>query len=326
MKKIMLISREEIIKHPILRVISEKEDVKCSVNVFNHPIRNVLKVLFWKGNYIVSDPIVAMLCFWRKYSFFSLEMFEYQVEEDKIKNKIRNKIFKIFHFLALSRAESIVFPNDVRLNFYVNKYSLNKGKCKIYPNYPSQIVLNQINELLIRRDNSELSFQNFFSSLGYNIKDSLKGKEIYVYIGTINKGVRGIEKIIESVRQKKDAFLIFAGPQREKHYMLFEKTDHYIYVGSLEHKKALELLCISKYAFLYYSTELMNTNYCAPVKLFEYINAGLILISNKCVGMTEYTNVISYFLDEDGRIKRNQKFKFDARNSMLGLSYEKNFE
>lgn len=326
MKKNLLISREEINKHPILNIICKKKDVVHSINIKNRPIINLLRILCWQGDYIVTDPIVAILCLWRRYTFYSLEMFEYQVDERNNRNKIRNKIFKLFHYVALKKANKVIFPNEVRMEYYLNKISLDKSKCKVYPNYPSQSVLNEIDDILLRKENSELNLESFFYSLGYDLKNDIENRDVYVYIGTINKGVRGIDKIIDAIRKKQNSFLIFAGPQREKNFKEFEMSDCYIYLGQLEQKKALELLCISNYAILYYSRDLKNTNYCAPVKLFEYINANVNIISNKCVGLSEYYNVIYSFFSDDGHIIKNEDYDSNANKSFIGKSYEKNFE
>lgn len=326
MNKSMLVARERIDKHPILRVIATQSFVHSEVNIKNKPLTSILKVFFWRGEFIVSDPIVAILCLWRKFTFYSLEMFEYQVEELNFKDTLRNILFKSLHYLALKKAHKVIFPNAIRKKFYLEQYSMHEEKCFIYPNYPSEETLISLREIRKEINGSNMNLTLFLNSLGVDFNEDLTEKDIFVYIGTISKGARGVKKILESVRKKKNAFLILAGPQKQKIFEKDEVGDYYIYIGEVAHISALKLLFLSDFGFLYYSTKLKNTNYCAPVKLFEYINTGVNLVANKSMGLNEYKRAIMYYLEDDDSLTKNSEYQPEFINQLAKISYESNFE
>jgi len=325
MIKNLLLAREDIEQHPVLRVLNEQPSTVKSINIKKKP-SFLIKALFWKGEFVVSDPVVALLCIWRAFTFYSLEMFEYQVEKKSLKSKLRNRIFKYTHYLALKRAKTIVFPNQIRKEFYLKKYSLQSDRIKIQPNYPSEKTLGILSEIKDDVHNSGLSLKSFLSSQGVNTSMDFSDKEVFVYIGSINRGNRGIETILAGVQKRKDAILIIAGPQREKIFSVGEEGDSYIYVGKLEHSEALKLLFLANYGMLYYSASLKNTDFCAPVKIFEYINAGIGIVANRCQGLDEYSSAISLYIEENGSIKENALYKEDAFNSLKNISFESNFK
>lgn len=321
----LLLAREDIDQHPVLRVLSEQCSTAKSINIKKKP-SFIVKALFWKGEFVVTDPLVALLCIWRAFTFYSLEMFEYQVEEKSLKSKLRNRIFKYTHYLALKRAKTIVFPNQIRKDFYLKKYKLQSNKVKIQPNYPSQKTLGIISEIRENVHNIGLSLNDFLSTHGVNTSTDFSDKEIFVYIGSINRGNRGIENILTGVKKRKNAILVIAGPQREPIFSVGEETNCHIYIGKLHHKEALKLLFLAKYGVLYYSSSLKNTDYCAPVKIFEYINAGIGIVSNRCKGLEEYNSVISMYLEDDGTISENDFYKEDAIHRLMNVDFESNFK
>ncbi|KPM84274.1 hypothetical protein [Pseudoalteromonas lipolytica] len=325
MSKNLLVTRESIENHPILRVLEQQNSTLRSLNVKERPL-NILKVLTWKGDFLVSDPIVALLCFWRTFTFYSLEMFEFQVANVGIRNKVRNFTFKVSHFIALKRAQKVVFPNEIRKEYYVDKYNL-KNEVNIYPNYPSEKTLKILKQIHCDVNNSGLKLGSFLESLGFeHVPQNIENKEVFVYIGTVNSGNRGIESILAGIKKRKNAFLILAGPQKEKIFESGEIGSYYMYVGKLEHQLALKLLFLANVGVLYYSKNLKNTDYCAPVKIFEYINAGLEIISNRCYGLVEYAGAIKFYLEDDGEIEMNPLYDCEFIEKIKNVSFESNFD
>ncbi|PNM60281.1 hypothetical protein AL546_017575 [Vibrio vulnificus] len=320
--KYYLVARENIFSHPILKIIAKSEKVYESINLKEN-ISCIFLLPFKKMDFIVSDPIVAMFFLHKKFIFFSLEMFEFQVDNNNIKNILRNFVFKICHRIALHKANVIYFPNKIRSDFYVEQYGISRDKIIVLPNYPSRDTIKHIEE-------SQKEFCNSISSelyYRYDLDGIEKYDEIFVYIGTINESNRGLKEIISSVENKNNAFLLLAGKVSslgDSSNLL--KGRKHKYIGELEHKDAINLLNLADYGFLYYSRDLKNTNYCAPVKIFEYINAGVKLVANDCDGLKEYENAIYYNITSEGLLKKNEKYDEEYVDSLKGRFFESHFE
>jgi hypothetical protein len=325
MEEYILLTREDPKKHPVLSILIDIFSPKYVINIKSE-YRDLLKVFSFKGIVIVSDPLVAMFCLHKRFIFFSLEMFEHQVESSTIKNRLRNSLFSIAHRISLRRAKEVVFPNMVRAKFYAEKFNLPWKKIRIQPNYPSRSTLATLSD--IKSNKNKLCLASLLESLGASedIIEYINDKTIYAYIGSINSTNRGIKEITQSVKKEKSSLLLIAGKQRELIFDEMAIKDNAIYLGELEHFIALTLLNFVDYGFLYYSKELKNTNYCAPVKIFEYINMGVDIIGNDCKGLCEYSSVVKQTISESGELMNNLDYSADMLQEYVGKSYEDTFK
>ena len=324
-----LVVRECEKKHPILSsIINYLNKAKIEYRVINiKKDYKLLKDVASNEKVIISDPIVGVIC--RLFGlgvdiFFSLELFEHQVVNRKIKNRFRNKIFKYAHLSCLKRAKKVVFPSEARLDYYSKTLSIKIPKVEIIPNYPSQEVLDNILNVQYQVD----GFSSLLSEIGVNDVDIevLLSKKKYIYPGTLDTNSRGVKELIDYFGTKADSVLILAGPTKNCELKKFTIENNTIYLGVLSRSKALEVMSKCDSGILYYDSSLLNTELCCPVKIFEYLNLGLDVVATCNIGLEEYKSAIESFIIPKGdgiTFIDNLKFDRESKKHFVNKAYEK---
>ncbi|PQQ29154.1 hypothetical protein [Photorhabdus hindustanensis] len=290
------ITRNNPQKHPVLiSLISAIE--KLSNSKLNIIEKKLFSIIFFHSHsnlkdkkYIfVDDPITFIYCNIylkvpaAKIILYSLEMYEYQVDNNKIKNKIRNLIFYVTHIYAQKKANKIIFPSESRFRFYLNNKNrlFLKEKSKIIYNYP---------------DSNTLTISNVCKNKSKTIKDLKdKGKKIVIYAGSIQKG-RDIDIIAKSFAKLSNFHLILIGPIKENKNNHFDNLKNVSYFGVISRNEVNYFYSVADIGLLNYSNTPINTKFCAPVKLWEYLYFKLKIISNSNYAMqTEWKIYVNDF-------------------------------
>lgn len=339
-KSVFLLVREDADRHPILKSVKNYFS-DCNIELKIHDLRVGLRGN--KKNYdlaIVSDPLVYLL--WliffrnsRKVLFFSLEMFEYQLPNKGIKNVVRNLLFRFAHRICLKQCFAI-FPNDIRRGFYLEKKWTEPDRSEVLFNVPSQKML-----ALSREVKSKISKAEAKARL-VNFLNISPEKTIYIYAGSIDKGSRGGGIILEAFRNISDVALIVVGRDSDK---IFSEgyslgDGNVFYLGEKKQEEIVSLLWACDYGVAYYSSSVLNTKYCAPVKLYEYSLMELPLVCNRNEGVVsvwgkdcfyyECTSDLSRLINKLGQApaKRNNSsleiISFEKQLAKLMRSVEEN--
>ena len=266
-----LLARENIYSHPILKSITQAYNIKPE-DCFNiKSFRGFLKLLTSKRSkyLVISDPLIFILSIFFKSSskviFFSLEIFEHQVPSKSVKEKIRNKVFFITHKMALNGSDIVVFPNKVRMRYYLFNKILNKKNYLVVENLPSKEVMYEITKLngFSKKHLKDAFFQEFC------IPNKFRNKKIMVYGGSLSTH-RGIRNIVEMIEKSSEWVLIIAGNDKDG-FFINHNYRNLFFLGLIHKKDSLKMVKIADVQFSNYSTDLVNTRYCAPVKAYESI-------------------------------------------------------
>jgi hypothetical protein len=284
-KSVILLVREDIEKHPILKSVKNyfcDSDIDLNVCDLRQGLRADSK------NYdlaIVSDPLVYLiwLVFYRNSKlvlFFSLEMFEYQLPSKGLKNNLRNLLFRFAHWICLKRCFS-VFPNDIRRRFYLDKKWTELDRSKVLFNVPSKNLLELSREVKLKISKAEAR-SRLLKYLNISAESTL-----YIYAGSIDIGSRGAGVILDAFKSANKAALVIVGRDKDK---IFSKRyslgdGNVFYLGEKKQAEIVSLLWACDYGVAYYSSDVLNTKYCAPVKLYEYSMMELPLVCNKNEGV-----------------------------------------
>lgn len=294
--KSFIISRGNPKEHPVLslygRAFKNMGGDVCFSNLSNILNEIIATDKSDEVRFLISDPIafiiaLPLMCFFKqkKIIFLSLEMFEYQIPNNKIYNKIRNKLFYFCHKLALKLSDEIIFCNQLRCEFYTKEDQSLKAKSKIMENYASKYKTEMTS---IDDENLKL-FKNICEE-----RDT-----IFVYAGSIQAG-RDLESIIDAFEESDSgACLVVAGNDKVG---LFKnkKYKNVFYIGMLNKESLNRVLYESDYGILFYNNDLLNTKFAAPVKLYEYLCFNLKIISNNNTAMLEKSSLIeSYYSDKN---------------------------
>jgi hypothetical protein len=293
----LLVARENILAHPILKAIVKTYNISPE-NCFNvKKVKNFFKLIFTKRTkyIIISDPLVyislRLLNLSSKIIFFSLEVFEHQLPSKSLKEKIRHKVFYLAHSLALNGSYIVIFPNKVRLRYYLFNKILKNKNYLVIENLPSKEVMNEIN-VLNNISKKELK-KDIFKE--HKIPNDFKNKKIIVYGGSLSIH-RGIPSIVKMIEKSKEWILLIAGNDKED---FFKNSNHnnVFFLGLINKKESLKLVKIADLQFSNYSNDLVNTRYCAPVKVYESIALKTPFYVNKNYGVESLsikTSIIYY--------------------------------
>jgi glycosyltransferase involved in cell wall biosynthesis len=175
-----------------------------------------------------------------------------------------------------------------------------------------------------------------------NIPDN---KIILIYQGMLQKG-RGIYQSIEAVAKVNNAVLVLIGygPDDEKIRNLIEKKNlqnKVFLTGAIEHKELLNYTAGADIGLTLIENISTSYYYALPNKLFEYLNAGLCVISSPLpqmekivkeykVGEVVETEDIDKIAETINKIAGNsellEKYKRNALTAKNELNWENEFE
>ena len=189
-------------------------------------------------------------------------------------------LFKINHFLEIhSEMTSITNFLMINLNFINSKYII---KIILISKALNKIYRIKKDKILILHDGVDI--KNFsFKKPNIKIKNA-------TYIGSFYKG-RGIDLITKLANKFKKINFNLYGQQKNfkklrlQNIKIFKHID-YQKVPKILSKADLLLMPYENQVFIRHKN--INTaNYCSPLKMFDYLAAGRVILSSKLAGICE---------------------------------------
>ncbi|MBE0376710.1 glycosyltransferase [Pseudoalteromonas prydzensis] len=212
---------------------------------------------------------------------------EYETETLWMQNKYKKFLAKKLEGFLIHYADATSVVSDGIANEYVRLYNIEKP----------YLVLNTPN-------------------LAPNIKQNLfrekfdipQEKKIFLYQGGLTKG-RGIEILLESFSNLEDTnqVIIFMGygylESEVKKYAA--KYDNIIFHPAVAPEVLLSYTSSADFGVLFYEDNCLNHRYCSPNKMFEYLVAGIPVISSNLVEMkrlveTYHLGLVAITNDSEG--------------------------
>lgn len=188
--------------------------------------------------------------------------------------------FRIKHFLEIhSEIKSITKFLMINLNFINSKYIV---KLILISNALNKIYKIKKSKVLILHDGVDVK--------NFRKKKVFKKIKIATYVGSFYKG-RGIEIIQELANKFKSIEFRLYGDKTEH---LNNTTKNIKFLGHINYSKVPGVLSKSHILLMPYANHVsvraknVNTaNYCSPLKMFDYLAAGKIIMSSKLDGICE---------------------------------------
>ena len=315
---ICVISRNNPNNHPILKNI-----YNCIANTESRAISPYLRkkfgMTFYLSNvnynsskYIVVDDPLAFIYAVKilkisanKIIFYSLEMYEFQLENSSLKNKIRNYLFKKTHHYSLRKASKVIFPSKLRKDYYQKI----RVKSDLIYNYPSET------SFLIQEPSHKI----------ISLLDKLKhsAQEIAVYAGSFQDG-RNLSDFCKIAKNNPKIVFLLVGSYNEDDKQLNNIPANLYLLGRLQREEVNYIYSIVDIGILYYANTPLNTKYCAPVKLWEYSYYELRIIANDNFALQhEWESHIDSFLNEEYRITKTDKPKTTCNKKFYETEFNK---
>lgn len=310
MRKVLFLTKNDPLKHVIVKNVLSAFSVYSSIMVAQYESLVTLKKIGikksqWKVSYH-DDPIVFFifqsLTKRKTYAVFhSLEMYEYQVEIKSLKSFLRFIVFNTFHKYSLKNSRLVIFSNELRRQYYLNKYAwLPVEKTRVMENIP-------------RENSYNYSFQSEEINKGRQFAD--KFDAVLVIAGAIGDG-RNIVEIIEQFKNQ-NRFGLCVITQSD---VVIEDDTSILLFRNLSHETVLSMYQIFNAGLLYYDNWPLNVKFCAPTKMYEYLSSGLYIIGNNNYSLKESGYVDFFFnstteifkaLDQIASLPRKKKMKFN---------------
>lgn len=189
-------------------------------------------------------------------------------------------VFRIRHFLEIhSEMTSFTKFLMINLNFINSKYII---KIILISKELNKIYRIKKSRVLILHDGVDIK-NFFFKKANTKIKNA-------AYIGSFYKG-RGIDLITKLANKfKKINFNLYG---QEKNYKKLKLKNIKIF-NHVDYEKVPKILSKADLLFMPYEKKVfirhknINTaNYCSPLKMFDYLAAGRVILSSKLPGICE---------------------------------------
>ena len=187
---------------------------------------------------------------------------EYETEVKSLKG-FRKKLYKKAEYLCLKKVDSIITVSNSIANEYARLYNIAKPHLVLNcPRYEEQKKKNLFREnLSIRADQT-----------------------VFLYQGGLDKG-RGIELLLEAfsgLGSDKNVLVCMGYGPLEQLIQEKARTCNTIYFHpAVSPSVLLNYTSSADYGILFYEDTCLNHRYCSPNKIFEYLMAGLpVLTSN----------------------------------------------
>lgn len=279
---------------------SSKKGILFSLSYILFAMKKVMRA----NGFVYSRYFYPMLPLFFKRNQFALEF--------------HNDLNRIDKCIALSlirkkRCKLIVFISDALKELFVSKYHADPSKCIVLPD---------------ACDVMELGEENKSDDIGY--------------VGHLYKG-RGIEQLIDIAKQLPTVtFHLIGGKEPELSYYRSISPDNMVFYGSVKHAELPEYyekfsIALAPYQEKIYAADKRceTSNYCSPMKLFEYMSYkkaiicsdlpvfhevgenGKELIFQSCVDTKGWVNAIHYLLDN----KKERKLMIENAYSKFLENY-----
>jgi len=192
---------------------------------------------------------------------------------------IKRTIWNILERIIIKKADAIIVPEINRAKYLCRKYSLKKEPSVInnFPNY------TEVDSQIAKKQRRKLKLLN---------------RKIIIYQGIIGPA-RFIEKMLEALIFLPDEYVFlligisFKNYQQKikKHAKQAGIAHRVIFYSNVEPKNMLQILAIGDVGLAFYGNATLNDYYCAPNKVFDYIMAGIPVVTN----MTPSLNMLNGF-------------------------------
>jgi len=290
------IFRNDPFTHPMLKVLVNFLDKKPSDIKKKKFFFLTFYILMEKkdNGILVDDPLSFFytFLFYKEFNlnitFWALEIYSKQVSSKTFKNLFRNIFFELLTILGFRISKKIIFPSYLRKNYYENKilYSSVERKSTIVHNIPIFTKPGKIGYELYK----------------YIRKLKDQGIKIIIYAGSIQEG-RDIFKFIDKLKNKHGYYFLIAGNIKGNITKENLESENSKYIGNLTTEEVSCIYSLSDFGLLYYDNKPLNSAYCAPVKIWEYLNYDLKIIGNDNIALlTEWSKYIDIYIDDINHI------------------------
>jgi len=187
---------------------------------------------------------------------------EFETERNVNQNKLIKKILSIFEKLLIKHADHVITVSESIAHEYARRYRIDT---------PSIILNCPLNSDFIKTDIFRKKFHLSESST------------IFIYQGAL-MARRGIENTLKAFERidHLDKVVVFMGYGQLEEKIISAATEYknIFFQPAVQPESVLEYTASADFGIILNENDCLNHNYCLPNKFFEYIMAGLPVISS----------------------------------------------
>ena len=180
---------------------------------------------------------------------------------------IRERVYFLLEKLVINKLDLVICANEERSDLMMKYYRL-----KILPISVKNISIPTYN--ILNKKNTLIKYPKLR-------KNNIDDKHI-IYMGDISF-LRGIDVLIDAVLNLPQNFkliLVGVGPDFNEilnKYKIF--PDKIRLIGSVTHDEVQDVVSTADIGVVVYSNKGLNNVYCSPNKIYEYTQAGLVVLT-----------------------------------------------
>lgn len=191
---------------------------------------------------------------------------------DKTSSK-REKVCCYLEKRAIGKADQVICASERRKEIMNQHYSVKREIC----------VVNNVS--ILPRINDNKVDEAYFSS---------DERKVVVYCGALIKP-RRVDLLIEAANKLKSSIrVLIVGNGEElgnlKNKANTEKIDNVTFINAVPYKSIWSIVSKCDIGYLYYENDTLNNANCAPNKVYEYASAGLVMVANENLGLSDIFN------------------------------------
>lgn len=281
-----------------------------------HASRSVAKIssnyqIFFTRHYLINHFLLRL----KLNSIFEIHMITF-TSVKILNNLIRKLIIKD----SKNDCQKLVITISQKLKEYFLKNEMSRNKTIALHDGFSEEKFSKYYEITEARN-----------KLGIDSK-----KKIVTYLGNLSKN-RGIEVIIKLAEDNTDAeYFVIGGTKTQKEYYqsIAKKLDvnNILFMGSIPHHNVTDYLYASNVLLMIWSWDVPTIEFCSPLKVFEYMAAGRIIVGQKFPTIPEVLTdgETALLADPDSlnelKMKMKVALKMEYPNNLAFNARQKAFE
>jgi len=241
------------------------------------------------------NHIITLFFIFSGYNVIFESHFHYGKKFQKILLKIHNKI-------VIKISKSFYCKVFVAISDNLKNYWLKKG-------VPLDKIIVAHDGVDLSMFNKAFSLQNSRKELGLPLD-----KKVVVYSGSLS-GDRNVKQILKLAKEFSQLqFIIMGGEEKEQ--QIYKEYTNSLYItnveftGYLPQSRVVQYLLSADILLMLWSKAVPTINYCSPLKLFEYMAAGRIIVGHRFPTIDEVIEdgVHAYLVEPDSFVLLKNTF------------------
>jgi len=285
---------------------SLKNKVKKYLVILNK-IRSIYKAkgdqLIYTNDYQVICCLLFIQSFYHKNSV-KIIYHQFELMELKRMNPFNKFIYK-YLLKRSNRLDLVIFPEQNRLNYFIQESNLGKEKTFLLPNSCESV-----------KENEKMTKHSLFDKFP-------KGSFIVAHIGHIgdeNFYLTNYLTAIDKMKDNADIRFLFLGRQSQKFKNIIAENqlDNVVTIDNVPHAELKQIYPFIDLGVILYKAANLNIEFCAPNKLYELWSNGVPVIGHQLKGLK------GLFEQKEKGILANFENSQDITDTIVNFSLKSN--